>query len=158
MQNCMSLGCVCFLREHLKKFCHINLHHFPLFLALLFTHEAHFERNWRYDQTQSCVSILYCPSSMIWTVRLSICQLLCKIEAVRQVTWWSGIPSYLIWWTDGHAWFDTDLVISLKHSPERYIDASFPPYMMDWRTSLIQWTDGHAWFDGLIDMPDLMNW
>ena len=94
MQNCMSLGCVCFLRERLRKFCHINLHHFPPFLALLFTHEAHFERNWRYDQTQSCVSILYCPSSMIWTVRLSICQLLCKIEAVRQVTWWSGIPSY----------------------------------------------------------------
>ena len=100
MQNCMSLGCVRFLRERLRKFCHINLHHFPPFLALLFTHEAHFERNWRYDQTQSCVSILYCPSSMIWTVRLSICQLLCKIEAVRQVTWWSGIPSYkeCFWW------------------------------------------------------------
>ena len=31
----------------------------------------------------------------------------------------------LIWWTDRYAWFDTDLVISLKHSPDRYIDASF---------------------------------
>ena len=30
----------------------------------------------------------------------------------------------LIWWTHS-AWFDTDLIISLKHSPEWYIDASF---------------------------------
>ena len=30
----------------------------------------------------------------------------------------------LIWWTYS-AWFDTDLVISLKHSPKWYINASF---------------------------------
>ena len=36
--------------------------------------------------------------------------------------WWTR----LIWWTYRHAWFNTDLDISLKHSPEWYIDASFP--------------------------------
>ena len=90
----------------------------------------------------------------------------CLIWWTKRHAWFDGqtdIPDLmdrwtcLIWWTHS-AWFDTDLVISLKHSPERYIDASFPPYMMDWRTSLIQWTDGHAWFDGLIDMPDLIDW
>ena len=90
----------------------------------------------------------------------------CLIWWTKRHAWFDGqtdIPDLmdrwtcLIWWTYS-AWFDTDLVISLKHSPERYIDASFPPYMMDWRTSLIQWTDGHAWFDGLIDMPDLIDW
>ena len=30
-----------------------------------------------------------------------------------------------IWWTGRLAWFDTDLVFSLKHSPEQYINASF---------------------------------
>ena len=34
--------------------------------------------------------------------------------------WWTC----LIWWTYWHAWFDINIVISLKHSPERYIDAS----------------------------------
>ena len=92
----------------------------------------------------------------------------CLIWWTKRHAWFDGQTdrqTCLIWWTDGHAWFDelsawfdTDLVISLKHSPERYIDASFPPYMMDWRTFLIQWTDGHAWFDGLIDMPDLIDW
>ena len=31
----------------------------------------------------------------------------------------------LIWWTYRHALFDTEHVISLKHSSERQIDASF---------------------------------
>ena len=35
--------------------------------------------------------------------------------------WWTC----LIWWTHRHAWCDTDLVFSLKHSPEQYINASF---------------------------------
>ena len=35
--------------------------------------------------------------------------------------WWTC----LIWWTYWHAWFDINIVISLKHSPERYINASF---------------------------------
>ena len=35
--------------------------------------------------------------------------------------WWTC----MIWWTYRHTWFDTNLVISLKHSSERYIDASF---------------------------------
>ena len=57
----------------------------------------------------------------------------------------------LIWWTEGHAWFNglTDI-----------------PDLMDWQTCwfygltdmLIWWTDGHAWFDGLRDKPNLMDW
>ena len=35
--------------------------------------------------------------------------------------WWT----YLIQWTHRHAWCDTDLVFSLKYSPEQYINTSF---------------------------------
>ena len=103
------------------------------------------------------------PNSMDWQTWQI--WLTCLIWWTKRHAWFDGqtdIPDLmdrwtcLIWWTHS-AWFDTNL-ISLQHSPERYIDASFPPYMMDWPTSLIQWTDGHAWFDGLIDMPDLIDW
>ena len=47
------------------EFCHKNLHHFPPFLALLFSYEALFESKCQYDHMQSYVSPLRCPSFMI---------------------------------------------------------------------------------------------
>ena len=47
----------------------------------------------------------------------------------------------LIWWTDGHAWFD-----GLRDMPD----------LMDRQTCRIIWSDGHAWFEEPTDMPDLI--
>ena len=40
MQNCTSLDRVCFLRKQLGKFCHKNLHLFPDFGTMLFSHDT----------------------------------------------------------------------------------------------------------------------
>ena len=69
---------------------------FPSFLALLFPLKVLFECIWKWDRTQSCVSLLYCPSSMMRIVRLSVCQLGCKRQGVRKVTSWSGTASYVL--------------------------------------------------------------